>query len=406
MPIWLMVLIDRWLGGFLVLMLAPFAARRVASPIPHHTGFGPNPPADQGGGDGGAREWQPGIIVVSKYFGMGSIVLAVPLLRQLRLQFPSARMLFLSFSTNRKLLAFLPYVDEVMCLRTSPHLFVWDTLKTLWMLHRRRVEVFLNLESYSRYSALFSFCSGAGTRVGFHTASLPSRGQLFSHRVYWSPYRHAMENFLALGGAIGVPPGPRMLELRALKPAEEKKGRVWLRKKGLTPARYILFTPNSDSVKALNTYPRQRWLELADLLYRRSGCHVVVVGAKADPRWTLAVAEARSYVHNLSGKTSFTALMVILKDAACLVSVDTGIAHLAAVLQIPTVTLFGPDAPVLYGPVNPRGRVMYANLHCSPCVNLLEGKRSDCRNNVCINRWAPEAICEEVLATLKGAGAR
>jgi ADP-heptose:LPS heptosyltransferase len=246
-----------------------------------------------------------------------------------------------------------------------------------------------------------NFCSGAATRVGFHTLSLSSRGRLLTHRVYLNPYRHAMENFLALGGAVGIAARDRALALRSFRAAEERKGFVWLRKHGLTPGRYVLFSPLGDLVKALKSYPEDRWAELADALYRQAGCPSVVIAATADRRWDLKVSRVRNYLHNLTGKTSFTALMVLIKHALCLISVDTGIAHLAAVFQVPTLTLFGPETPQLYAPVNPRGQVVYANLHCSPCMNLLEGKGSDCRNNVCINQWTAQEVCQRVVALLK-----
>ena len=411
MPLWLMVQVDRWLGGLLVMACAPFAARCRSSPIPILPGFGPNPPARSSAngrdrerrwaaGVAEPRPWSPRVIVVSKFFGMGSVILSVPLLRRLRSKFPAARMLFLSFSSQQKLLTFLPYVDEVRTIRTVPHLFVFDTLRMVWRLRRLGAELYIDLESYSRYTALVSLCSGARVRVGFHTVSLPQRGWLLTHRVYWNPYRHAIDNFLALGGAVGATQGDRSLELRTLTVAEEKKGLAWLRKIDLAPRRYILFAPTSDSVRRLNAYPQDQWLALAELLHRKTGLSLVVIGAKSDPQWGQRRSSERPYLHNLTGRTSFTALLVMVKRAACLVSVDTGIAHLAAVLGVPALTMFGPDTPALYGPVNPRGRIVYANLHCSPCVNLLEGKRSDCRDNVCLTRYSPEDLSEQVQASM------
>ncbi len=410
MPIWLMVFIDRWVGGLLVTLLSPFAVLHRHSPVAHYQGFGPNPPIQDKKVASrppklvqGQAAWALRVIVVSKFFGMGSIILAIPLLRQIRARFPSAQIVFLSFQSNQRLLRFVPYIDEVLCIRTAPHLFAFDTLKTVWMLQRKQVELFFELESYSRYSTLISFCSGARTRVGFHTVSLPRRGRLLTHRVYWNLHRHALENFLALGGAVGIPPGDRSLALRGFTAAEERKGLVWLRKKALASRGYILFSPFSDSGKELKAYSKDGWRELAEMLHRRTGLHIVVIGAHADRQWDPKLLGVGNYFHNLTGKTSFTALMVIVEHATYLVSVDTGITHLAAVFHTPTLTLFGPETPELYGPLNPRGQVMYANLHCSPCLNLLEGKRSDCRNNVCINQWSPEEICKKVLAGLETA---
>ena len=399
MPIWLMVQIDRWLGGLLIRMLTVMVPLRCTAPLEVRPGYGPNPRRDAHR-HAPPRSWTPRVILVSKFFGMGSIILSVPLLRSLRARFPSSTIVFLSFSTHQKLLRFLPYVDAMWSIRPTVFGMLAGTVRVLWQCHRRSVDLFVDLESYSRYTVLLNFCSGATVRVGFHTVSLPARGRLLTHRAYWNPYRHVIDNYAALGGILGTPPATRTLELRSLKSGENQKGLVWLKRTGLQPYHYILFTPLSDSVRELNAYPEQGWLALADALHEQTKLPVVILGAKPDPRWTLSI-RTRPHLHNLTGKTSLTALMVIVKHAAYLVSVDTGIAHLAAVFHVPALTLFGPDTPTLYEPINPAGQISYAGLHCSPCVNLLEGKRSDCYDNVCMNQWTPHQLCERVVEGLR-----
>lgn len=401
--------IDRWVGGLLILLLAPWAALNRRSPIPHVAGFGPNPPPTAGRIPRPPSR-APSLIVVSKYFGMGSILLAVPLLRQLRSQFPSARIVFVSFSTNRDLLAYLPYLDEVLSIRTSPLAFGWDTVKVWWALRRRRPDLYFDLEFFSRYSALMNYGSGAATRVGFHTMSLQARGRLLTHRVYWNPSRHAAENFLALGAAVGVPAGAPILGLRTLSASEEAAGLTWLRQQGIvTP--YVLFGPQANTVPHLNSYPPDQWLALAAQLHERLGCQILCVGATPDPRWIPPRPSTQPYLLNLSGRIEFQILAILIQRAAAVVSVDNGLAHLAAVFHVPAVTLFGPETPTIFRPLNPRGVVLYADLHCSPCINVLEGKRSDCRDNVCVTRWSAKEVCERVLtvmraATLSGLGGR
>lgn len=402
MPVEWMRQIDRWLGGLLVMGVSVLAGLRRRSPLPHRPGFGPNPPAGKGSqapSTAPVLRKDP-VMVVSKYLGMGSIVLTVPLLRAIRKAYPSAHIVFLSFSHNAGILSFLPHVDRCLTIRTGLLSFIGDTVRTLWRLWRMQADIFLDLEFFSRYSALMNFCSGAKTRVGFHTLSLSSRGRLLTHRVYWNPYRHALENFLSQGEMVGICPTERHLELRPLSPEAEKEGLNFLREEGLSPGRYIVCSPSADTLKALKSYPAQQWLKLAHHLHQRSGLHVICVGSKAAPAWDPLPLETQPHLHNLSGRTRFSTLLVVLQHAAHVVSVDSGVAHLAAALRVPTLVLFGPESPHLYGPLNPRGEILYANLHCSPCVNLLQGKLCDCRDNVCVNRWSPQEIAERVLGAL------
>ena len=397
--------VDRWLGGLLVILLAPLALLWRRSPLPHRPGFGPNPPPTGRPAEAGGLTPHP-VIAVSKYFGMGSIILAVPLLRAIRRQYPTARLIFVSFASHRELLAYVPYVDQVLTIRTSPLGFIKDTLKVLWRLRRTGVDLFFDLEFFSRYSALMNFWSGAAVRVGFHTLSLASRGRLLTHRVYWNQYRHAADNFLALGQAVGIPDGDRTLELCPLTPADARDAQIWLQQHGLTPHRYVVFNPHGYTLPHLNAYPAAHWRTLAEVLHQRSELHVVYVGVSADHgpgSAEILIPDRQPHIHNVIGQTTFNMLIALLQSAACVISVDSGIAHLAAVQRVPTLTFFGPDSPTVYQPLNARGEILYQELHCSPCVNLLQGKESDCRDNVCINRWTPEALVERVMQLLERA---
>ena len=389
---------DRWLGGLLIVLCAPWSRFFCSSPIPHRLGFGPNPPPGERQNPHGSVKDKP-VIVVSKYFGMGSIILSVPLLRQIRSRYSSARIIFLSFASNREIIGFLPYIDEAIFIRTALLHMSFDIVKTLWKLRRMRVDLFFDLEFFSRFSALMNFGSGAVTRVGFHTLSLNRRGHLLTHRVYWNSNRHAAQNFLALGCSVGLASEEPQLELWPLSPAEEKKGFEYLRQRGI-PRRYIVFSPQGNTVPELNAYPKERWLEVAGMLFKSTDFHVLCVGSKKDSFWNKQESLFNGRFHNLVGSTDFLTLMVVLKNASCLLSVDSGLSHLAAVFQVPTVTFFGPDTPVIYSPINPRGQILYANPHCSPCINVLEGKRSDCKDNVCINRWSADGVFEKLTALL------
>ena len=81
---------------------------------------------------------------------------------------------------------------------------------------------------------------------------------------------------------------------------------------------------------------------------------------------------------SLAGQLSIGGLAALLDEAAVFVTNDSGPMHLAAALGVPTIGLFGPETPVMYRPLGPRARWLYAPPACSPCINVHENKLARC----------------------------
>ena len=80
-----------------------------------------------------------------------------------------------------------------------------------------------------------------------------------------------------------------------------------------------------------------------------------------------------------------------------LVSADSGPPHFAAMTAIRGVTLFGPETPSLYGPVNERNVALNAGLACSPCIHAWNRRVSTCTDNRCMQLLAPETAADAAL---------
>jgi ADP-heptose:LPS heptosyltransferase len=98
----------------------------------------------------------------------------------------------------------------------------------------------------------------------------------------------------------------------------------------------------------LKLWPAERWRLLADELRRRH-CEIVwSAGAGEDE--VLKAVGVRPGEHNLVGTLDLGSLWALLAGAQLLVCPDTGIAHLARVVGVPTIALFGPGSAIVHGP--------------------------------------------------------
>jgi ADP-heptose:LPS heptosyltransferase len=139
-------------------------------------------------------------------------------------------------------------------------------------------------------------------------------------------------------------------------------------------------------------WPVSHWQTLIELLTGDSSTSVLINGTSEeqvvfDPLLKLPG------VHSLFG-SSLTTLATALKNANCLVTVDTGTMHLAIALASPVLALFGPTDPRLTGPYSkivPHS-VLVSGVDCQPCFKTPEQK--SCSFNRCMSELSPERVFE------------
>jgi len=119
-------------------------------------------------------------------------------------------------------------------------------------------------------------------------------------------------------------------------------------------------------------WPESCWRELARLLAQAGFQPVLPAGDPAER--ARAERIGADFAAEIIDRPKLSVLAARMRACAGAVSVDTGLGHLAAALDLPLVGLFGPTDPGLTGP---RGRHVEVlsddSLPCIPCV------RRDCR---------------------------
>ena len=107
-------------------------------------------------------------ILVIKMWGIGTIVLASPVFRNIKMNCPSAKLCFLTLIQNRQLYKDSIYIDEVVCFDiTSFSRAVVSFIKILFMIRRQKFEIIFDFEIVSRFTALITCLSTRSYTVVF-----------------------------------------------------------------------------------------------------------------------------------------------------------------------------------------------------------------------------------------------
>src|SRR5215471_679062 len=137
---------------------------------------------------------------------MGTTILAEPAMRKARTEF-SAELFFVIFERNAgslELLGTFPRENVFTISDKSLFALALDTLRFLRWCSAKNIDTVVDLELFSRFTALLSGFCGAERRVGFHRFHNEGlyRGEMLTHRVAYNPHIHIAKNFIALVDAL------------------------------------------------------------------------------------------------------------------------------------------------------------------------------------------------------------
>jgi len=233
-------------------------------------------------------------------------------------------------------------------------------------LRREQPELAIVLPN-SLESALAAWWWRAWRRVGFQT---DGRGPLLTDPIPLpSPRRHQIDEYGVLLGAIDIArdedetPRWRLPE----QPASKARAEAIFAEIRLPPSARIAGLHIGAAFGPSKLWPPASFARLATLL-ERMGMTPLLLGAPGDDDTARAIAAAATVpVASLVGRDGPEILPWMLTRLDCLVSGDTGVAHLAAALGVPTITLFGPTDPGLTAPRGPEARALCGAAPCAPC---------------------------------------
>lgn len=235
---------------------------------------------------------------------------------------------------------------------------------------------------------------GARRRVGFDT---DARGLYLTHRVPLpEPRRHQIDEYRLLVEALDVPAPLTVPRLRRRDdPAAEAEVDALLAIAGGGGARPLVGLHLGAAAGPAKRWEEGAWAALAEHV-ARAGSRPLLLGAPSDAPIAAAVQDlSATPPASLVGQDRPALLPHLFARLACLVSADTGVAHLAAALGVPTVTLFGPTDPRLTAPRAARAVVLAPGAPCAPCF------LSACPiDHVCMRAIGADAVAERVREAL------
>lgn len=178
-----------------------------------------------------------------------------------------------------------------------------------------------------------------------------------------------------------------------IKPDEERVAAELLRRSGVEKQEHwIVMCPGAGW--SGKQWPVERYAAVGRELIRMSGCKVILCGSSAERSLCCSLnASMEGMAIDLSGKTGWGELAVLIRDARLFIGGDSGPMHLAAVYSVPAVCLFGPTSPRQWAPRGPQVQVIRKGITCVDCWPWHPG-RGCMRGQECMVGISTEEVVE------------
>ena len=267
-----------------------------------------------------------------KTAAIGDTVLISGIIADLRKHFTSAQLILFTGKSNYEYAKSIKLIDEVISLPTS------NPFAAVRLTRKYQFNIFIDFGSWPRLDAILAFLSKSDRKIGFKT-----KGQ-YRHYNYdvcieHSHQVHEFENYRNLIKSLGVPTA-------SLPVVSVQDQDIDIITGGLTP--YMVIHPWPGGTKSyLKEWPINNWVHVARYILN-SGYYLFITGAPHEQAKTeeiinlIAMNENR--IVNTAGRLSLSETIALIKHTSMIVSVNTGIMHIAAALDVPLIALHGPTS--------------------------------------------------------------
>jgi heptosyltransferase-2 len=347
------------------------------------------------------KELNPKKILVRSTNWIGDAVMTTPAVHTIRKNFPDAEITMLAVPWVANIFELSPDVDKVFVYDKNRYQGkVKGPISLAKDIKELKFDAAILLQNAFE-AAFITKTAGIPIRAGY---TRDGRGLLLSHGVNISDEtrkKHQVHYYQDMLKGLGLSPGPDHLRLSlpddlmqwarelissfnyqspfTMEDLQQGNGipdpaELKALKKGDSPVPVIGFNPGAAFGPA-KQWPVEKFAQLAAILthnYGESGCIIMVFGTDVDSESARTIKDfsirTPYHVQDMTGKTNLQQAMALIKCCDAFVTNDSGLMHVAAGLDVPSIAIFGSTDHIATGPYSKNAKVIRREMECSPCL--------------------------------------
>lgn len=333
----------------------------------------------------------PKHIIVRMPNWLGDLVMATPILTDLRHRWPEAKITVHCQGILGTVIQEDPHIDEVLNFKKPGSWFDRQTHDSILSPLKQRGFDLGILLTNSFSSALWYWRGQVKNRIGYADHC---RSCLLDYAIPFPEKRknqHLVNTYKMLLEPLGIPVSktpPRLY----LTSEEKQVARARLANQGVQTKDLVIGINPGAAYGSAKCWLPERFKQLTRDLLQYPHLKIIYFGDKTGAPLVqdICAGLASDRVINLAGKTSLRELLALIDACAIFLTNDSGPMHAASALGIPLIALFGSTSDTATGPYN-GGLVIHKHVPCSPCY------RRECPIDFrCMTRIGVKEVYDEI----------
>lgn len=329
---------------------------------------------------------------------LGDVVMATPVLEDLRTHYKDAKITVMAQANVAPLLKNDPNIDEIYSFkRPNGWIHRHHPLEIIDTLRQGKYDLGVLLTN-SFSSAWWFYRGDVKNRIGF---SGNLRNLLLNKAVPLPAKietQHQIITYKMLLEPLGIPVSSTEPKLY-ISPEEDAQAKELIKEIGIDLSKQTIIGINPGAAYgSAKCWLPERYQAVTNRLLQNPQVFIIYFGDAAGTPLVNEICKELpvNRVANLAGKTSIRNLIALINLCSVFLTNDSGPMHIAAALKIPLLALFGSTSDVKTGPSYGIGQVIHKHVECSPCY-----KRTCPIDFRCMKRITVDEVLTQIQNLLK-----
>lgn len=338
-------------------------------------------------------------ILVIKLSGLGDYALLWPTLRDLKQHIRPNKMSLLTLSGSNFEFINSELFDEMIHLKKDKALREWWNI--LLRIRRERFDLIVDFTFTPYFTAILTFFSGARFSIGYKTMGL--RKMLYNCTLPVLAKRHTADAYYEAVRFLSNEPN-RTLTITPIKvPYHVEFVKTFFNVNSISDNDVIIgIHPCS---LAAGTYRKnglsERYALLAERLRGQFDAKIIFTGTEKEGEYIERIlGRVKSKGIIFCFNCSLAELVSVMAHYRLFIGIDSGPMHIASLMEIPTIGIFGPDTPERYAPLGSQSRFIYHRIKCSPCIVSYKARWKLCSHVRCMEVISIDDVVEQARLSL------